>query len=224
MPMAAINPVWISLLFNLLPVVSAAAFGWSVLPLMLLYWFENVVLGVINGIKMLIEGLSSHNLVSGGSLLFILPFYTFHYGMFVAVHGIFLFILFANDGAIGDNFAIAELPHRVFAVLAATPFGWLNLLMLVTFHVGYFFVDWIGNKRWRGVQPAVQMFAPYGRVAVIHVTIIFGAFLVLVLHQPLLAVLLLALLKTALEVGWVKIMAVREARLAREHHPAAAQT
>ena len=216
--MAAINPVWITLLFNLLPVLSAAVFGWHALPLMLLYWFENVILGVLNAVKMVIAGLATHNMVSVASLLFIVPFFIFHYGMFCAVHGIFLFILFGSDNLIGNDFAIEELPRRVFDILSATPFGWWNLVLLVAFHVIYFLVDWVGNGRWRGVEPGVQMFAPYGRVVVVHITIIVGGFLVLILHQPLLAVLLLALLKTAMEVGWMKFTDARDEPLPYGHH------
>ena len=215
--MSFVNPVWIVILFNVLPVISAVTFGWSVLTLLLLYWFENVVLGVINAVKMLIVGLANGNMTNAASLAFMLPFFVFHYGMFCAVHGVFLFALFGSSNGIGDNFDMADLPGRVIDVLSASPFVLWNVLLLTAFHVFVFLTDWVGNGRWRGVEPGVQMFAPYGRVVVIHITILVGAFAVLLFGQPILAVVLLAVLKTALEVGWIKFTAARESLAAHSH-------
>ncbi|MBI3677876.1 MAG: hypothetical protein HY243_14805 [Proteobacteria bacterium] len=212
-----VNPVWIVVLFNALPVISAVTFGWSVLTLLLLYWFENVVLGVINAAKMLVAGVANGNTTSMVSLVFILPFFAFHYGMFCAVHGVFLFVLFGPASGIGDNFDMADLPGRVIDVLTASPFVLWNVVLLTAFHLFVFLTDWVGKGRWRGVEPAVQMFAPYGRVVVIHITILVGAFAVLLFGQPLLAVALLAVLKTALEVGWIKFTAARESLATQSH-------
>lgn len=37
---------------NMLPLLGVLIFGWSTFEIVLLYWFENVVLGVINVLKM----------------------------------------------------------------------------------------------------------------------------------------------------------------------------
>ncbi|MCB1231964.1 MAG: hypothetical protein KDN19_16970 [Verrucomicrobiae bacterium] len=42
------------ILANLIPLVGAVAWGWKVFDIVVLYWFENVVIGVINLLKMLI--------------------------------------------------------------------------------------------------------------------------------------------------------------------------
>ena len=40
------------------------------------------------------------------------------------------------------------------------------------------------------------MFLPYGRIVVLHITIIFGAFAIMALGSPMIMVLILALAKT----------------------------
>jgi hypothetical protein len=57
--------------------------------------------------------------------------------------------------------------------------------------------------------------APYGRVVVLHMTIIFGGFVVLSLGQPVAAVALLALLKTGLEMGGEVFGAKQDAKRTR---------
>lgn len=210
MPIAAINPVWSVLAVNMLPVFGAAVFGWSVLTLMLFYWFENIVLGVINAVKMLIEGLASHSAISAATLVFLLPFFAFHYGLFCGVHGIFLFALFGGPEGIDDNFDIPDLPGRVFDILTANSMAMWSAVLMVAFHLFVFCVDWLANARWKGVEPAVQMFVPYGRIVLVHVTIIFGGFIVLLFGQPILAAALLALLKTGAEVGRIRLTDTRE--------------
>jgi hypothetical protein len=217
---AGVNPVWIVLLFNALTVTSAALFGWSALTLLLLYWFENLVVGAVNVAKIVIVGLANGSTINAATLVFIVPFFVFHYGMFCAVHGVFLFVLFGSPAGIGNDIDMSELPARVFGVLTSSAFVLWNVVLLTAYQLYIFAADWLGNARWRGVEPGVQMFAPYGRVAVIHITILVGAFAVLLFGQPLFAVILLAVLKTALEVGWLKFTAAR-ATLAAPTNPSA---
>ena len=46
------------LAINLLPVACVALFGWSALLLLLIYWAENVIVGVFTFFKMLIAGIN----------------------------------------------------------------------------------------------------------------------------------------------------------------------
>jgi hypothetical protein len=49
------------------------------------------------------------------------------------------------------------------------------------------------------------MFEPYGRIVLLHMVLLIAAIPVLFLGQPLLGVLLLAILKTAVELNWWKL-------------------
>jgi hypothetical protein len=42
--------------FNLFPALSAIVFGGSAFTLVLLYWIENLILGVVNVVKLIIIG------------------------------------------------------------------------------------------------------------------------------------------------------------------------
>jgi 2-hydroxychromene-2-carboxylate isomerase len=62
-----------------------------------------------------------------------------------------------------------------------------------------FFFNYLGRREYLNTTPMKQLFQPYGRLVVLHITIIFGAFLVIGLGQPVLLVALLVILKTAVD-------------------------
>ena len=58
---------------------------------------------------------------------------------------------------------------------------------------------WMRSGAWKGTSLNTQMGEPYGRIIIMHVTILFGGALVVMLGQPAAAVALLAVLKTLFE-------------------------
>ena len=62
-----------------------------------------------------------------------------------------------------------------------------------------FFVNFIREEEYLNVSPDEQMFQPYGRVIVLHVTILGGGFLAGYLGTPLASLVLLVILKTAID-------------------------
>jgi len=60
---------------------------------MALFWFENVVIGGFNVLRMLISGVRMGGAGIVGAL-FMSAFFTVHYGLFTAVHGVFVVMLF----------------------------------------------------------------------------------------------------------------------------------
>ncbi len=73
--------------------------------------------------------------------------------------------------------------------------------MLLVFHVLSFLRYWVYEARWRTIDPVTQMYAPWPRIIAVHMTLIITGIPVVLLGQPVLAVLFLALLKTGLETG-----------------------
>ncbi|MBI2780272.1 MAG: hypothetical protein HYX55_00560 [Chloroflexi bacterium] len=149
-------------------------------------------------------------------------FFTIHYGIFWFVHGIFVFTLPAFLGG-GLNRTLAGCGDEdLFGALqpCGSPFGdivWSNIAIaavaLFLSHGASFLFNYIGNSEYLTASPTAQMGAPYGRVVVLHLTILFGAFAVAFLGSPVAALLLLVGLKTALDVGLHR----------REHAAAAAR-
>jgi hypothetical protein len=171
--------------------------GWSPFVVMLLFWFENVVIGLFNVVKMLATGL---RIGAAGVLgaLALSAFFTVHYGLFTAVHGTFVVLLFgsaelgreAMDGTLAAPLG-AMLQH-----LFAERDGWLAVAAIVLVHLSGF-VQWLVRTRERPPPLKDLMGAPYGRIMILHVTLIASGFLVQALNAPVAGALLLVGLKLA---------------------------
>ncbi len=70
--------------------------------------------------------------------------------------------------------------------------------MLVSHGVSFFF-NYLGAHEYRRSRLADVMQEPYGRVVLLHLTIIFGGFLVMLLGSPVVGLLLLVVLKTVMD-------------------------
>jgi len=204
---------------NMLAVVGVFLFGWSALTLVLLYWLENLIVGAFNVVKIVMSGISSGR---SGTLasLFLAPFFVVHYGMFCFVHGLFIVALFGGGSGMASNegFTLSGLAGTVAArVQGDRAMAW-GVAMLAAFHLYLFARYWVAARRWQVSDPLTQMFAPYSRILVVHLTIMIAGIPVMLLGQPMLAVLCLALLKTAMETGRAKLFdtAAQSPRLALE--------
>ena len=95
------DPVaWAILLVDLFPVYAIFAFGWDATSLVFLYWLENVVIGAMTLLRMITSSVRM-GIVGLPVMVFLGPFFTFHYGMFCFVHGVFLVAFSAMSGG-GD--------------------------------------------------------------------------------------------------------------------------
>ncbi|MGE5760082.1 MAG: DUF6498-containing protein, partial [Gemmatimonadota bacterium] len=79
---------------NVAPLIGVLAHHWTVFAVVLLYWCENVVVGVFNVLRMLVAQ-PQVALAQAGKVLLI-PFFCVHYGTFTFVHGVFVFGLFGG--------------------------------------------------------------------------------------------------------------------------------
>lgn len=171
------------------------ALDWSVFAVMALFWFENVVVGAFNVLRMLVSG-ERMGITGIVAALFMAAFFTVHYGLFTAVHGVFVVLLFGTVelGREAMNGGLAGPLGRLFGALVSNREGWLAMLAIVTVHAAGF-VQWVLTSRERPTPLKELMGAPYGRIVVLHVSLIAGGFLVMSLHAPVLGVLLLIALK-----------------------------
>jgi len=171
--------------------------GWSVFTVMALFWFENVVIGGFNVLRMLVTGgrLGASGLAGS---VFMAAFFTVHYGLFTAVHGVFVVMLFGTPepGRGGMNGGLAGPLLQMVDRLCADQQGWLALTAIVAVHA-VAFVQWFRATRESPAPLQQLMSAPYGRIVVLHLTLIAGGFLVMSLRAPLLGALLLISLKLA---------------------------
>lgn len=177
---------------NLVPLAGVLFFGWTVFATLLLFWVENVIVGGFNILRMLVA--QPRNGLMWGAKLFMIPFFTFHYGMFTTVHGLFVLTLFGG-GVAGRGFPTTATFAHAVQVAGVAPAAW----GLALSHAVSFAFNYIGTGEYKSALVPALMFRPYGRVMVLHVVILGGGFLVMTLGSPLLPLALLVVLKTGLD-------------------------
>ena len=203
------------LVTNVVPLVGVVAFGWSVQTLLLLYWLESGVVGAYNVPKIRrahgAETESSRNkalrLKSNGSSVSlpdapatvpetptprpetrcVARFFLGHYGIFWVVHGLFVVALPLFAGGAG-RVGLGDVPTLAFATLAA-----------VVSHGVSYRENYLRDGEWRHVSPGERLSAPYGRVLVMHLTIVVGAFVVSAVGTSVAALVVMVVVKTALD-------------------------
>ncbi|WP_290482847.1 DUF6498-containing protein, partial [Hyphomonas sp. UBA3601] len=89
------------LLVDLLPILAVLVFGWGATPLVALYWLENLVIGMFTVLRMVAT--LAGNIVNLFTVLFIVPFFTLHYGMFCFGHGVFIQALATSGSTTGSS-------------------------------------------------------------------------------------------------------------------------
>ncbi len=196
LPVPSRAPVAFAIALNLIPVVGVAFWGWSAFALILLYWLENVIIGARTVASMAATGLSG-GAVSLALALAIGGFFTLHYGLFCLVHGTFVLALFGGDEG-GDG--LFDIAGAVGAQMAREPNLWLGVASIAAWQAVQF-VRFIARGEARTTTPIALMAAPYPRIIVLHITIIFGGFLLMLLNQPVAGLVVLALVKMGFDVA-----------------------
>src|SRR5262245_33349344 len=94
-------PVLTAIGLNLIPVIGVLFWGWSVFALVFLYWLENVVIGVRTLASMVAHAAVTRTVESAVGAAGLGAFFSFHYGMFCFVHGVFVVLMFGGEGLYG---------------------------------------------------------------------------------------------------------------------------
>ena len=175
-------------LANLVPLGGVFLLDWQVFDILMLYWAENVVIGVVNVLRMAVSG--------NGSKWFMIPFFAMHYGLFCfghlsAVTGIFSDTL---ESVTAWQYFLAD----PLAVAWKSPL-WLGVAAIAASHLFSFFANFIAGGEYRRTTVTELMRRPYGRIIVLHVAIILGAALIQWLGSPVMMLVVLIAAKIALD-------------------------
>lgn len=184
--------VLLGLAVDLFPIYGVIAWGWNAVPLVMLYWMENIIAGVLTIPRIVISG------ASYGGLGFLLGvgmsvFFVFHYGLFCGVHGTFLmaFVAFSNH-------TLADGPPIMMDIPAMFQFGLTSAVhveyfvyAIIAFQVLVLIWEFGIRGEWKDSNPMAEMFAPYGRIIVLHFALFAGAAALFLLGQPMIGVLAL---------------------------------
>lgn len=133
-------------------------------------------------------------------------FFLVHYGIFWLVHGLFVFALPNFLGAANNGIDPGFPGVASDVVVRSSGFGeiaWssvaIGAVALFISHGASFLFTYLGRGEYLRTSAPAQMVAPYGRVVVLHLTIIFGAFVVALVGAPIGALVILVVLKTLLD-------------------------
>ena len=188
---------------NLLPIVGVVLWDWDVLSIVTLYWSENLILGGIMLLKM--------GYLSGVKALPNILFFLVHYGAFCAGHGIFITEFFGGgDSVIGGSDALPGVASdpglfTTFTAPVQAIFGsasslwWWAFFALAASHLVSFLLNWIGQGEHRVETKGSLMVAPYRRLMVLHITVLLGGIAVTELGSPVYLVVVLVLVKIAID-------------------------
>jgi hypothetical protein len=176
------------ILVNLVPLAGVLFFGWNLSAIMVLYWSENVVIGLFNVVKMaLAQGdpkespmRLNYKPVKVAHKAFMIFFFMAHFGMFTLGHGVFVFAIFGK-----------QLPPPATVVPA--------FLALFASHGLSFLVNFIRKEEYKRVAFTTLFVQPYKRIVIMHLTIILGAWASIALDRPVMALVVLITLKILLD-------------------------
>ncbi len=162
-------------------------FHWSIAEILLLYWFESAIVGFFNVLKMLLV----NKFYGYGLKIFFIPFFILHFGGFMLGHLAFIFILTASS--LNQDFIYVK---DLFSIFHGLIFGIVSLFLS---HGYSFILNYIVKGEYKRAILGELMVQPYARIMIMHVSIIFGAFLTMVLGNPIGLLLILIVLKTTID-------------------------
>ncbi len=191
------------ILANFIPLWGVIFRGWDVANLLHLYWAENVAYGVITLLKILTNRKEGKKFTEK---LFLSLFFTVHYGLFCYGHASFVF------GSFGLGNGYLDSSGRALDYLQE---NWLLVSGFFFSHLISFFSNYHGRGEAKELDPGRVMMLPYGRIVVLHVTIVLGGMAVAAMGSPLGLILVLVIVKTLADL-MLHFREHKEARVASE--------
>jgi hypothetical protein len=180
------------ILANLVPLGGVLFLGWTVSSVVLLYWWENVVIGWYTFLKIIVLTITKReNRVDN---VVAIPFFFIHYGLFCLGHAMAVLAVFPNEGIFlsrGDSISIFDwtLPGIVLPVLA-----------LFVSHGISFVENYLGKKEYEEVGLGTLMGSPYPRILVLHIAVMAAAFVILLVGSPVPLLVALVLMKIWMDI------------------------
>ena len=198
---------------NLLPLFGVVFLGWNAAAIVLLYWIENLIVGSINILRMILVKVESP--AGQFQKLFMIPFFCVHFGGFCAVHGFFLLAFFKigadwkafapGDSWMGPLIFLQLLYSVVMQLWQSRPPGleW-PVLGLAVSHGISFVKNFLFGQEYRLLKINQIMMRPYKRIVLMHVAIIAGGALVMMLGSPVGLLCVLIFLKIGMDI-WLHV-------------------
>lgn len=194
---------WLLIAMNIVPLIGVLFFEWDVRVVIVLYWIENLIIGIFNMLKMSFVAISKQQWKDLG----LVAFFAFHYGAFCAGHGNLLLDILGMDGSFDSLNVNEEWPgplvfvqmgwltlQTVLLVMGAKL--WLGIAALFLSRFVSFIENFIFRAEYANSSVKELMTAPYKHLVVLHVGLIAGAMLIMQFDSPVLLLAVLVALKT----------------------------
>lgn len=220
--------IWLSgcilILTNLIPLFGVLFLHWEPWLIIILYWTESGIIGIYNIFKMLISGMfnrekkfSPLGLLGG---LFLSLFFLFHYGMFMFCHGFLIITIISgvfghidmpsSSAVISQMEALLTLMFEKTSSVDISRFitEFITIAALCISHGISFFIYFVKEKKFFTTWPFDYMVKPYQRIIVMHITGVFGVFLLVLTNWK----------ATGIIVLWVIIKVITDLRVHVKSH------
>ena len=192
------DPIILSGIFvDFLPVFAVLSFGWGAFELVFLYWIENLIIGVVTLVRILISGFGKGQISSAIRAVFIGSFFTIHYGGFCLAHGIALASLLggmSSDGMTNEN---------IGATVTGSSFDGLPIILgcIILWQIYMNVFEFFRRQEYLETDAQKEMFAPYGRIIVLHLGVFAGALALVQFGEPMMGVLALILFRVVIGIA-----------------------
>ena len=197
------TPAYFLIASNLIPIIGVLFFNWNLFIIIFLYWAESGIIALYNIIKMALlkeGGIGGIERVIQSPLLWkfvkilnkviLLPFFIIHFSGFMFGHLVFIFALFSKDSGFSVSF------KNFFDILKII---YPALITIFISHGISFYKNFILGKEYKKITTSEQMFLPYKRIVVMHITIIASGFTVVIFGSSQYAIILLIVVKTIVD-------------------------
>lgn len=169
---------------NSLPIFGVIFLGWNVSDLMFMYWWESVVVGIFTLCKISKNEFpidASRRMLLWGkekplSRSNYLQMFSLHYGLFTAIHGLIVWVLFLRDWTWSSGVLV-------------------SMLVLGMTHGLSFVSNYLYKGEYLRVSLDQLMWAPYARVLVMQMTVLCVGMIVSVGGSTMVGLLVLSVCK-----------------------------
>lgn len=196
------KPIWLLIIANLYPIAGVYLLGWDYFIIVMLYIAETVIIGLYNVLKMAwakgeIRDSDESDTFERGAFadkngrsrpgcikFFLIPFFLFHYNLFVVVQTIFVVVISVQADA--EREAYDDLIELNFL---------LNILFIIISHGYSFYKNYLKGGEYKTATPPKLMVQPYKRIIIQQVTVIAGTMIIMASNAPEFFLILLIVLK-----------------------------
>ncbi len=168
-------------LANLLPIAGVLFLGWNLKTLVMAYWIENGIVGVLTIAKMI---LARERGGLGKSKGYQIIFFVAHYATFWVMHGVLIINVLLPP----------SYPYEGSVILFA-----LSALVFIASHGVSFKFNFWDRREYERVDSVTLMVLPYVRVLPAHIVLLAAILFVRNLDGPYMVLVAVAVLKTVID-------------------------